>query len=446
MNLMDVLDKKETLRQSANFSEVPAGFIQMLAMGTQSGQAQPLPEIRPQEIKLPAMNMQAPQVDMPDLAGMQNANTQAERSQFEQDKYNQGQKDLADSGKLLSSQIGEQLQGMEPTNPIGKYLSRLKAMADSNNPVFAKAALEGFSDYNSAAANNLQTTAEEKNLANAQVQNEVRRKENLGPVPSGATRDDNGVITYAPMSTGGNYGDVLSERSMALKNMVTPIQQQQLGLAQEANTRANDAAKRAEDKAMLDEKRYQNSLIKDINPTHRMAYTSNLSTLKQIDDTLKLIDERPESFGLKFSGGDTINQRLDPKGVKYRSAVSQIASVKRHDISGAAVSPSEDKYLKPWLPNETDTAEAAKEKLLALRANIAGVNNDISGMYKEGYRQALPPTPKDPYTLDKENRTVNGTLLNFTSAVPKEKHQAILDAIKSGKLDVEEGRKRGYIQ
>jgi hypothetical protein len=134
-----------------------------------------------------------------------------------------------------------------------------------------------------------------------------------------------------------------------------------------------------------------------------MAYTSNITAINQIDKALKAVDERPESFGLGYAFGDTVNQRADPKGTKYRSMVSQIASVKRHDLSGAAVSPSEDKYLKPFLPNESDTPEAIKEKLLALRANIAGVNNDIGGMYKEGYRQALPPIPKDPTTLAKEN-------------------------------------------
>jgi hypothetical protein len=170
MNLMDVLDKKETLRQSANFSEVPAGFIQMLAMGMQSGQAQPLPEIRPQEIKLPAMNMQAPQIDMPDLAGMQNANTQAERSRFEQDKYNQGQNDLADSGKILSSQIGEQLKGIEPNNPIGQYLASIQGMVGSNNPALVKSGIESYQNLitkqgdNTAAGpkNHLQVINDEK--------------------------------------------------------------------------------------------------------------------------------------------------------------------------------------------------------------------------------------------------------------------------------------------
>jgi hypothetical protein len=351
-----------------------------------------------------------------------------------------------EQGATLTPIINEHIKSLPENSPQRAFLTRTGNLIKSGNADNVKSGVTAFNNYYSSMADNFKTTATQKDLQDEAVQAEVRRKENLGSVPSGAVRDANGVLTYAPMSTGGTYGDVLSERSMALKNMVTPVQQAQLSLAEQANVRAEEAAKRAEDKAKIDEARYQQGLIKDINPTHRMAYTGNLSAINQIDAALKAVDERPDSFGLKYSAGDTINQRIDPEGTKYRSAISQIASVKRHDLSGAAVSPTEDKYLKPFLPNETDTAEAIKEKLLALRANIAGVNNDIGGMYKEGYRQALPPVPKDPYTQDKENRTVNGAVLNFSPVVPKAKQQAILDAIKSGQLDVEEGRKRGYIQ
>jgi soluble cytochrome b562 len=419
-------------------------MLSFLGQGADAGDVSPaavaLPQINLPEINLPNQQRQGSGV-LGSLLGNLASAYVGNKLQTHMD--NEAAKE---QGASLKPIIDEHRKALPGNSPQAAYLDRVSKLIDSGNLDNVKAGVTAYGNYTSSMADNFKTTATQKDLEDPKVQAEVHRKEGLGPVPSGTTRDENGVLTYAPMSTGGNYGDALDNRALALKNEVTPVQQAQLNLAKQANSRADEAAKRAEAKAKLDEERYQNSLIKDINPTHRMAYTGNLTTIKQIDNALKLIDERPESFGLKFSGGDVINQRLDPEGVKYRSAVSQIASVKRHDLSGAAVSPSEDKYLRPFLPNETDTPEAAKEKLLALRANIAGVNNDIGGMYKEGYRQALPPVPKDPYTQDRENRTVNGTVLNFSSAVPKAKQQAILEAIKSGQLDVEEGRKRGFIQ
>jgi hypothetical protein len=216
MNLMDVLDKKENLRKSANFSEVPAGFVQMLAMGMQSGQAQPLPEIKSQMPKMPEMNMQAPQIDMPDLAGMQSANTQAQHAQFEQDKYNKNQKDLADSGKLLSSQLGEQLQGMEPTNPIGQYLSRIKGMADSNNPALVKAGIESY-----------------QNLITKQGDNAAVGPRNHLQLQS----DDQGNVFYVDTASGGEAVPVMYKGNQlrnpqynpqAISNRVTAEQTPQI--------------------------------------------------------------------------------------------------------------------------------------------------------------------------------------------------------------------------
>jgi hypothetical protein len=55
-------------------------------------------------------------------------------------------------------------------------------------------------------------------------------------------------------------------------------------------------------------------------------------------------------------------QRADEEGIALRAAVSNVAGHEFHDLSGAAVSPSEASRLK-FIPSEKDTAFALKTKL-----------------------------------------------------------------------------------
>jgi hypothetical protein len=117
---------------------------------------------------------------------------------------------------------------------------------------------------------------------------------------------------------------------------------------------------------------------------HKMVYAKNSSALNQIDRAIKAIEQRPESLGFINVLGDNISQRRDPDGVSVRSAVSGIGGIKLHDLSGAAISPSESKRLMPLIPMATDTPEAAVEKLKQLKAEYADINTQIETMYSGG--------------------------------------------------------------
>jgi hypothetical protein len=436
MNLMDVLDKKENLRQSANFSEVPAGFMQMLALGMQAGGGRERPQMQPQPIRLPEMNMQAPQVDMPDLAGMQSANTQAQRSQFEQDKYNKGEQDLANSGKLLSGQLDEQMKGMDLTSPIGKYFSQLKAMADSNNPIFAKSALEGYNNYNSSVADNFKLTSGQKELQDKDLQAEKYKLLNQGGVPQAFNRNDKGELVPATVAgTGQTYQQYQGQYS-------SPAEQERLKLSREQGDRQTVAAEKtavaAEKTTANNQRNYETSTsnqLRDEFNTNTKDYRALGSAYGNIQQAFNV--EKPTA-ATDMAGVFGYMKILDPTSVvregEYATAQNaasvpeRIRNYYNKTLEGAFLSPEQRKEFSTHSQRIYDQATKDTDKL-------AGQ-----------YRTRAAKMGVDPSYVITDYKSTYQKPVQFTATVPEDKKQAILDAIKSGQLDVEEGRKRGYIQ
>ena len=118
------------------------------------------------------------------------------------------------------------------------------------------------------------------------------------------------------------------------------------------------------------------------------AITENRAALSKIDEAMSLIDGNPGALGLQNYLGDTIQQHVDPAGVKVRAAISDLGSLKMHDRSGAAVSVSEMARLKPFIPSATDSPETVKKKLEGFRNEYATVLADLQDAYRpeNGYR------------------------------------------------------------
>ena len=139
---------------------------------------------------------------------------------------------------------------------------------------------------------------------------------------------------------------------------------------------------------------------KDIPPTHKMVYVENNKSLKAIDDAIAEVKKNPKAFGYQNALGDTISQRLDPKGVGSRASVMGVSAIKRHDISGAAIAASEAPNLVPFIPSTSDTPDAIIDKLTKMKGEFQSVNDQIGQMYSpvEGYGKlpelAAPPAKK----------------------------------------------------
>lgn len=139
---------------------------------------------------------------------------------------------------------------------------------------------------------------------------------------------------------------------------------------------------------------------KDIPQAVIQGYTKNQSALQKIDDAIASITANPSSIGAFNMLGDTIRQRTDPGGVQTRAVVADIGSLKIHDRTGAAMSAAESLRLKPFIPNTTDTPEAAVAKLQQLKREYLDQNQGIEGYYNAdmGFKPiaALKREPNSP--------------------------------------------------
>jgi len=135
----------------------------------------------------------------------------------------------------------------------------------------------------------------------------------------------------------------------------------------------------------------------NLSSAQRVAVSGNNALLAQIDNAIALVEANPNSFGLKYSMGDVVNQRLDPGGVTARAAVANIGSAVIHDRSGAAVSAKEFPRLTPFVGSVTDRSDSLADKLRQMRATVEDENNALQASWQAGAPPAsLAAAPAGP--------------------------------------------------
>jgi len=129
----------------------------------------------------------------------------------------------------------------------------------------------------------------------------------------------------------------------------------------------------------------KSQILKPVPTQVSTGFIENQNTINKIDNAIQQIQNTPDSsFGLRNVVGDTVMQRIDPKGSLARAAISGVAGQKYHDISGAAVSASESNRLKPYIPSSQDTKENILQKLNNMKAEYANTNSLIQNQFNEG--------------------------------------------------------------
>lgn len=110
------------------------------------------------------------------------------------------------------------------------------------------------------------------------------------------------------------------------------------------------------------------------------AAARNRAQAARIDEVIAAIEERPESIGLRVGlQPEIMSQRTDPGGVAIRAMLADIGSMQIVDRSGAAVSVQEFERLRPFIPSERDTPEAAITKLRSLQNGINQILTEMEG-------------------------------------------------------------------
>jgi hypothetical protein len=129
----------------------------------------------------------------------------------------------------------------------------------------------------------------------------------------------------------------------------------------------------------------KSQILKPVPTQVSTGFIENQNTINKIDNAIQQIQNTPDSsFGLRNVVGDTVMQRIDPKGSLARAAIAGVAGQKYHDISGAAVSASESNRLKPYIPSSQDTKENILQKLNNMKAEYANTNSLIQNQFNEG--------------------------------------------------------------
>lgn len=163
---------------------------------------------------------------------------------------------------------------------------------------------------------------------------------------------------------------------------------------------------------------------KAIPQTVTKGMQENLTAIRQIDKTLNILDQKPDSVGgigsiiaSSVPGAGSIQNRFgDPEGTQLRALIADIGSLKIHDRSGAAVTVSEFPRLRPFIPTISDDPKTIKTKLGNFRAEYENILSDTMNYYSKenGFK---------PYTSAEEylkSTTASPPPPNYDAAQPKE--------------------------
>ena len=141
--------------------------------------------------------------------------------------------------------------------------------------------------------------------------------------------------------------------------------------------------------------------LKEIPPTQKAAYSGNVASIKDIDDAIAAVENSPdEYFGLKGGLGNDLMSRMYPDSVDVRQKITGVRAAKRHELSGSAVTPSENAATAPLLPEPTDSKQTTLTKLRGLRQNYQTLNDSIAGSFGDEYNPLnVSKTPEDKSPL-----------------------------------------------
>lgn len=133
------------------------------------------------------------------------------------------------------------------------------------------------------------------------------------------------------------------------------------------------------------------------------GHLENLTNLTRAETALSLVEGGsvgdatgdPNATGWKGLLPNGILNRMDPKGVDTRAAISDLGSLVIHDRSGAAVTAAEMPRLAPFIPSATDDPVTVKKKLRQFVHNYRGIVDSASEFYKaSGYNVPTMPAQR----------------------------------------------------
>jgi hypothetical protein len=139
-----------------------------------------------------------------------------------------------------------------------------------------------------------------------------------------------------------------------------------------------------------------NTSVRPIPSSALAGIQNNNTAISKIDRAIAALEANPDAVGLKTYAGDTVTQRIDPKGVETRAMVADVGSQQLHDRSGAAVTISEAPRLTPFVPSVHDNAQTAIKKLRNLRKQYESNNEETQAFFSPEAGYMSPPSNGKP--------------------------------------------------
>jgi hypothetical protein len=116
---------------------------------------------------------------------------------------------------------------------------------------------------------------------------------------------------------------------------------------------------------------------------------------QEIRDTIAELKAHPGAIGYKTVVGQKALQELNPAGVKARAMLAKVTTREYHEVSGAAVTPSEDQRFKPYVPTMMDSAQAAIQKLEQMEKTLVSENQATREAYPDDKYRPIPKVKSD---------------------------------------------------
>ena len=367
-----------------------------------------------------------------------------------------------------------------PINPLGVALNTFsEGMADSQLSDAENEQKKIEDDRRSALAQALsnggkvtpQTLADNgasaDDILKFALTNQPKEPDPWKNTPTGYRPNPDGTISsMIDKETGQPYSAIQLERAIAAKQTpgygqedANARAEESLRLAQENNSRADEALRlqqdnaarsaqqqqisndneqerirMAQESAAKQEQYHKESQLQQVPAMHRMAYMNNNAELQKIDDAIATAEKNPDAFGLQNILGDKINQRLNPAGTDARAKVAEIGAVKRHELSGAAVTASETPSLLPFVPSVSDNQETIIKKLKNLRNSISVINNEVEQMYSNpsDYKNAIVNPAGVPKSAQYNGVVSKFKLSDKAAKMPPEILKSITEHMNNG--------------
>jgi hypothetical protein len=400
-----------------------ATMLSFLQQGSNPGEADKLPEIKAPEFK----PMEPPKLpERSHVLGGILGNLVSGYIGNQLDRHMANQ-DAKEEGTALREGIIAHADSLGSDNAVGKYM---RSVAKSPLTVSGvKSMHHGYQNALDVLSQNEQQTAAHKDVLDPDIQANEQLKRDTGHTPSGMRRN-NGILSYDPMSTGGNYGEQLDNRANLKRSFITPLQDRQESRAENRDIREEARAKQIEAAAnaknKLDEIKItqaQNKQDKDEWLLAHPTYNKDMAEVQQSEADHKKLVESVANYKKVLSEYNQVSRHNPFENAALQTAYSNITwPARAKNMANTGVMQGKEfQMLDKLVTDPTDfsptgfRSEEEIKKQLDEFVNVSKIGHDA--LIKARTPDSQPPKPR-PIGIESNSPIENAPSNEQNTEVP----------------------------